>query len=58
MTITLFESTRFGAGMKCIYNKEEYSIKSVDFIECLIEIYKTDSEDTYWCRCENIELIN
>ena len=62
MTIEEFNNTRFGAGMKCIRNSELYAgrvylIGSVDFYECLLEIYEGGSEDSDWVRCENITLI-
>lgn len=61
MTITQFETTRFGNGDKAKYDGEVYPIAQVDFKECLIGLLGVceggEDDDINWVRCENIELI-
>lgn len=56
MTLSEFENTAFGAGMKAIYRSHTYRITACNFVEYLFEL--TDEEnDNIWVRCENIELV-
>lgn len=53
MTIQEFNNTKWGAGMRCIYDGQEHKITSVDFTESLIEIQDILEQRT-WVRCENV----
>lgn len=62
MTIEEFNSMRFSAGMKAIYDGEKYNIISCNFPEALFGLIRefddpNDLECWGWVRCENIILV-
>ena len=59
MTINEFNETRFSCGMFAIYEGNRYQIVSVEFDEALIALsgVVSGSDDPYWVRCENVELV-
>jgi hypothetical protein len=62
MTIQEFDNTGFTGNMKCIFQREEYVVATIDFEERLIGIYEMiqgaeNEDDISWKRCENITLI-
>ncbi len=59
MERSIFDKTRFGAGMQVEYKNSTYDIISVDFEEGLIGIDETgDSDSLSWKRCENVTLMD
>ena len=58
MEISEFNKTRFGKGMKVLYDNFIYKIKEVNFTESLIGIQDENGfDDVFWVRCENVEVI-
>lgn len=66
MTIEEFNNTRFGFGIKAIYDGKVYDIESIDFQEAIfglnngtVECSKCGHEfiDILWVRCENCEIM-
>ena len=58
MTIEEFNKTRFGTNMRARYDSVDYKVVSVNFTESLIGLVDVDdTDDIFWVRCENAELI-
>lgn len=63
MTREEFDSTNWGAGMKCISKSQiELDIVTVNFSEALIGAVDDrnnyhDADEISWYRCESVELV-
>jgi hypothetical protein len=58
MEISDFNKTRFGSGMKVLYDGFTYKIIEVNFTESLLGIQDENNfDDVFWVRCENVEVV-
>lgn len=57
MTIEQFDTKKWGAHTKVIYDSVERDVASVDFKEKLVGLSNNFESEIDWVRCENVELI-
>lgn len=59
MTREEFNSTKWGAGMKCtVEGSVPYDVVSVNFGEALVGLDCFDDvDDLSWYRCESVEIV-